>query len=186
MTAIDLQNQLYDFIKPSMPEIIIRVEINNEKEDDVTPQIYFIDESFRKLFAKQRYHKLIHLIPDEFYGKYLGNTHWFELAPGEEAENLDYHDDETIEEIKEPILSILEHKMNFVSLLDNEFIKNNATCKNDFSYSKEILSKLSFSEEDQFDIFHVLMHEGAYCDCEILYNVFRESNYAKKYWTNRS
>jgi Protein of unknown function (DUF2695) len=186
MTALELQNHLNGFIQPAMPEIIIRVEINEEKEDDATHRIYFIDDSFVNLFPKQRYHKLIHLIPDDFFNQHLEQTHWFELAPGEKVDDLDYHDEELIEEIKEPILSILKHKVNFVSLLDNEFIKKNAICKSDFSYSRAILNQLEFSAVDQFDIFHVLMNEGGYCDCEILYNVFRESSYAQKYWAART
>jgi len=46
--------------------------------------------------------------------------------------------------------------------------------------SKQILDAFHFSEQEQFDIFHVLMHEGGFCDCEILYNVFRDSEYAQK------
>lgn len=70
-------------------------------------------------------------------------------------------------------------------LLDREFKSETARCFGDFGYSKKILTSLDFSDEDQFDIFHVLMSEGAYCDCEILFNVFRESEYAKKYWGSR-
>ena len=186
MTALELQNHLYSFIQPQLKEITIKVEINKEEESEIKHRIYFTDHSFLNLYPKQRYHKLIHLIPDEFYHEHLEKTFWFELAPGEESQDLNYHDDETIAEIKEPILSILRYKVNFVSLLDKEFTNNNTLCKGDFALSKEILNQLGFSKEDQFDIFHVLMDEGAYCDCEILYNVFKESNYGQAYWAART
>jgi Protein of unknown function (DUF2695) len=115
----------------------------------------------------------------------LQNTTWFELAPGEKADELDYHDQETIDEIKDAVLLVLKNKIQFVSFLDNEFTLKQAKCFGDFRYSKKILNESGISEEDQFDIFHVLMNEGGYCDCEILYNVFRESEYSKKYWLER-
>ena len=75
--------------------------------------------------------------------------------------------------------------MGFVALLDKEFVLQDAKCFGDFRHSKRILTNLKFSDKDQFDIFHVLMNEGGYCDCEILYNVFRDSEYSKKYWRDR-
>lgn len=128
---------------------------------------------------------MAHLIPSDFYDQNLQNTEWFEIAPNEIPGELDYHEQETIDEIKEPILSILKDKVNFVALLDKKFISENVKCYGDFRHSKRILTDLKFSHEDQFDIFHVLMNEGAYCDCEILYNVFRESEYSKNYWHDR-
>ena len=81
---------------------------------------------------------------------------------------------------------MLKEKTNFVTLLDNEFVYENAKCFGDFKHSKKILNDLNFSEDDQFDIFHVLMNEGGYCDCEILLNVFKESQYSKNYWEQRN
>ncbi len=96
-----------------------------------------------------------------------------------------YHDQETIDEIKEPIISVLNDKVAFVSILDKQFMTETAKCCEEFRHAKSILTNLKFSDEDQFDIFHVLMNEGDYCDCEILYNVIRKSEYAKKYWHDR-
>jgi hypothetical protein len=78
---------------------------------------------------------------------------------------------------------VLKEKTDFVKKLDTLFCSEFAKCFGDFHHSKKILKQLGFSDEKQFDIFHVLMHEGGYCDCEILYNVFRESKYAQKYWS---
>ena len=167
MTPSELEQALYEFIQPSYPNI------------------YFTEEKFKDLYPKQRYHYLIHKIPEEFFELHLKNSFWIELAPGESPGDLDYHDDETIESIKESILSILL-KVGFVTQLDNQFSSGVDTCFGDFRHSKKILAELGFADkEEQFDIFHVLMNEGGYCDCEILFNVFRESEYSKQYWSNR-
>ena len=181
MTALEVQQKLYEFIKPKYPDINIRVEDSSNN----VRQLYFTDDKFALLYPKQRYHYLTQLIPSDFYEQYLQNTEWFELAPNENSDDLNYHDQATIDEIKEPIISILKDKVSFVSLLDKEFISEAVKCYGDFRHSKKILTDLKFSDEGQFDIFHVLMNEGGYCDCEILYNVFRESEYSKKYWRDR-
>lgn len=121
-----------------------------------------------------------------FFEENLKDAIWHELAPHESTEDLNYHDDETIEAIKDAILDILQNKTNFVEALDNIFGKQKINCHGDFSHSKEILLQLGFSQEDQFDIFHVLMGEGAFCDCEILYNIFRDSKYASNYWAKKA
>ena len=181
MTIDDLQNKLYAFTQSSYPDIKIEVRDNADK----TRSIFFTTDKFKYLYPKQRYHYLCHLIPVDFYKENLETAAWFELAPGENTDDLDYHDDETIDEIKETILSVLNDKTDFVSFLDNEFTGNGEKCFGDFRHSKKILTDKGFSDTDQFDIFHVLMKEGAFCDCEILYNVFKESEYSKRYWRNK-
>ena len=181
MTTQELQEKLYEFTKPNYPDIKINVVDTAEN----IRQLYFTDEKFAVLYPKQRYHYLKHLIPSDFYEQQLQVIEWFELAPNENPDELNYHDQETIDEIKEPILSILKNKVGFTALLDKAFISENVKCYGDFRHSKNILTDLNFSVQDQFDIFHVLMNEGGYCDCEILYNVFRESEYSEKYWADR-
>jgi hypothetical protein len=181
MTTEELQEKLYEFIKQSYPYINIKVIDTAEN----VRQLYFTDDKFKVLYPKQRFHYLIHLIPADFFEQNLQKTEWFELAPNENPDDLYYHDQETIDEIKGPIISILKDKVSFVALLDKEFTSESTKCYGDFRHSKSILTELKFSDEDQFDIFHVLMNEGGYCDCEILYNVFRDSEYSKKYWAAR-
>lgn len=181
MTTKELQKKLYEFVQPGFPNI----QINVVDTPDNVRQVYFTDDNFEMLYPKQRYHFLTHLIPADFYDQHLQHTEWFELAPDETIDELDYHDQETIDEIKDVIISLLKDRYNFVSLLDEAFTSKNAACFGDFRHSKKILTELKFSKEDQFDIFHVLMNEGGFCDCEVLYNVFRESKYARKYWSER-
>ena len=181
MTTEQLQEKLYEFVRPSYPDI--KINVVDTKEN--VRHLYLTDDKFEVLYPKQRYHYLTHLIPSDFYDQNLQNTEWFELAPNENPDELDYHDQETIDEIKEPILSILKDKVGFFALLDNKFFSEDIKCFGDFRNSKSILTDLKFSDQDQFDIFHVLMNEGGYCDCEILYNVYRDSEYSKKYWRDR-
>ncbi|CAN5355869.1 hypothetical protein BH11BAC5_BH11BAC5_06200 [soil metagenome] len=182
MNDSELEASLYKFIKPKYPDVEIKVQNGDEN----IRQVFFTANLFKDLYPQQRYHYLSHLIPDDFFEENLVDTEWFELAPGENPDELDYHDDEILEEITEAVLGVLRHKVDFVSILDRRFMKEDALCAGDFSHSKKILTKLDFPAEAQFDIFHVLMKKGGYCDCEILFNVFCESEYAKKYWSTRS
>ena len=67
MTTQELQEKLYEFIKPTYPDIKIKVE---EKAENVR-QLYFTDDKFEVLYPKQRYHYLTHLIPSSFYEQNL-------------------------------------------------------------------------------------------------------------------
>ncbi|MDN3659026.1 DUF2695 domain-containing protein [Ferruginibacter paludis] len=182
MINTEIETSLYRFIKPKYPDVEIKVQ----NSDENIRQVFFTASLFKDLYPQQRYHYLIHLIPGDFIEENLTNTEWFELAPGEDPDELDYHDDEMLEEITESVLGVLQHKVDFVSILDRLFMKEDTACCGDFSHSKKILKQLDFPAEAQFDIFHVLMKKGGYCDCEILFNVFRESEYAQKYWSSRS
>ena len=43
-----------------------------------------------------------------------------------------------------------------------------------------------FTQDELFDVFHVLMDKGGYCDCEILYNAAEESRLKAEYWRARA
>jgi hypothetical protein len=181
MTADSLKNELFNLIKQSYPNIAIKVD----DEADGKRHLYFTEEKFASLFPIQRYHYLMHLIPKDFYEKHLSTAIWHELAPGEQVDELDYHDEETVESIKETILDVIQTKTTFIKQLDSLFTEEKAVCFGDFRHAKQVLSDLSFTTDEQFDIFHVFMSEGGYCDCEILYNTFKETEYSKKYWATR-
>jgi hypothetical protein len=57
-------------------------------------------------------------------------------------------------------------------------------CQGDFSNSKVALLEWGFPESDCDDVFDVLISLGAFCDCEVLYNVAEanrlKSRYCKK------
>lgn len=80
MTTSELEKNLYEFIKPAYPDI----KINVEDTTDNIRQLYFLDDKFEKLYPKQRYHYIVHLIPVDFYEQNLKNTTWFELTLNED------------------------------------------------------------------------------------------------------
>ena len=67
MTTEQLQEKLYEFIRPSYPDIKINVVDTAEN----VRQLYFTDDKFEVLYPKQRYHYLTHLIPSDFYDQNL-------------------------------------------------------------------------------------------------------------------
>ena len=180
MNIPEVQKQLLGYVSASYPNMQIDII-----ESEGKTHIYFTDEKFKDLYPRQRYHYLSHLIPSDFYNSFLSHTIWYELAPHEKPEELDYHNDETINSIKDLILKILKEKTHFIQQLDHQFTIG-AVCHGDYRHAKLLLEKSKFTEPEQFDIFHVLMSEGGYCDCEILYNVFKDSQYARQYWLKRS
>jgi hypothetical protein len=116
----------------------------------------------------------------------LSNSVWFELAPGESPGDLVYSDEELIADITEPIMAIL-NKTSFFATLDEAFTRpeNPAVCEGDFRIAKSILPTNGFFESEYFEVFSVLMAQGGYCDCEILYNVAHGSEFARRFWANR-
>ena len=76
MTKTELQEKLYDFIRPSYPKIRIEVKDGIHNRSD----LYFTDEKFIDLYPKQRYHYLVNLIPKGFFDQFLSETTWYELG----------------------------------------------------------------------------------------------------------
>jgi hypothetical protein len=106
MDCAELRTCLLAFFADSYPNMEIIVEPWREAPGRLA--IYFIEEKFGLIYPRQRYHYVTHLIPTEFQEKWLQNSVWFELAPGEAPEQLDYHDDAVLAEITEPIMDILQ------------------------------------------------------------------------------
>ena len=184
MTPQQIQEALASFIHPSYPEMEIRVEAWTA--DPSRLAIYFRETKFALLYPQQRWHYLNHLIPAEFHDSYLSSSVWFELAPGEQPSDLVYSDEELVANITEPIMSIL-NTTGFFATLDEQFTRpeDPAVCWGDFRVAKSILSTKGFIESEYFDVFSVLMAQGVYCDCEILYNVAEGSEFARRYSANR-
>jgi len=184
MTPQQIQEALATFIHPSYPNMEIRVE--PWADDPSRLAVYFLEPKFALLYPQQRWHYLHHLIPAEFQDRHLSSSVWFELAPGESPGDLMYSDEAAVADITEPIMTIL-NKTSFFATLDEAFTRaeNPAVCCGDFGVAKSILPTKGFFEAEYFDVFSVLMAQGGYCDCEILYNVAHGSEFARRYWANR-
>ena len=184
-----IESGIRGFVRASYPEMVVRAEF--WAKDPSRIALFFIDERFRPLYRRQRHHYLVHLIPKEYYESVLADTVWFELTPEEHPEAVqDDPDDELIASITPDVMAVLREK-GFFAALDEIFCPKSSatpaqTCSGDFRYAKQALQRCAFDESDWSDIFHVLMGQGAFCDCEILYNAATESRLKTQYWQRRS
>jgi hypothetical protein len=159
-------------------------------EDKTRTAIYFVDPKFARIYPLQRYHYLSHLIPAEYQERHLQNTVWFELAPGEKPEQLRYPDEELIAEIAPDVMKCVQAARVFEALDDlfcpKDPAQPRAQCHGDYRHTRPILLSRGFTEEELFDVFHVLMAKGGFCDCEILFNAAEGSRLAAEYWQARA
>jgi hypothetical protein len=179
-----IESEVRGFVQAAYPEMVVRAEYWTEDPSRIA--LFFIDERFRGLYARQRYHYLVQLIPSDYYRSTLADTVWFELAPDERPETIEHPDQELIASIAPDVLGALQQKGLFAALDELLCPANEKSepqeCSGDFRYATRALQACGFEQSDSSDVFHVLMEQGAFCDCEILYNVANESRLKTKYW----
>lgn len=183
-----LEADILGFVRQGYPNITVRVE--PWAADPRKPAVYFTDALFAVLYPAQRYHYLRHLIPEDYYQRHLTETEWFELAPGESPDDLQYADAEVIEDITPDVMRCLAGA-NFFAGLDDVLCPAGETrarqpCHGDYRHARAVLLSRGFREDELYDVFHVLMARGGYCDCEILYNAAEESRLKAEYWRARA
>jgi hypothetical protein len=192
MTPEQIEKDLKAFLSDSYPNISVKVV--PWAEDETRLALYFCEEEFALLYPQQRYHYLIHSIPEEYCEAHLQNTVWFELAPGEKPEDLYYLDEELMESIAPNVLMAVERSGSIAALDDllcpsSQGVKPEE-CHGDFRHFKKVLLEKGFKEEGEFneisDICHVMMSKGGYCDCEVLFNVVETSRLKSQYWKERA
>ncbi|HLW86036.1 MAG TPA: DUF2695 domain-containing protein [Candidatus Sulfotelmatobacter sp.] len=179
-----IESEVRGFLRASYPDIVLRAEYWTHDPSRIA--LYFIEEKFRGLYPRQRYHRLVHLIPADYYRTNLADSVWFELAPGERPEDLVDPDEELIAAIAPDVLGSLQESGFFAALDDLLCPVNSRSqpepCTGDFLRAKQALQACGFEESDWSDVFHVLMGQGGFCDCEILYNAAEESRLKAQYW----
>jgi Protein of unknown function (DUF2695) len=184
-----IESDVRGFVRASYPDMVVRAEYWTPDPSRIA--LFFIDERFRGLYSRQRYHYLVHLIPKDYYDSFLADTLWFELTPGERVEDIEEDPDEDlIESITPDVLRSLQER-GFFAELDDVFCPPNSmtpahACFGDFRHAKRTLQHCGFEESDWSDVFHVLMGQGAFCDCEILYSAATESRLKSQYWQRRA
>ena len=181
----ELRAELLRVLRVRYPAI--EVEVAPWEEDPGRLAIRFIEPRFAGLYQRQRYHQLMQLIPAELYERELSNAIWFELAPGERPEELRSDDEELTEDIAPAVLGVLARQRVFEALDDllcpqDEQAPREA-CVGDFRHTRRILEARGHDAEAQFDVFHVLMARGGFCDCEILANVADASRFRERFWS---
>jgi hypothetical protein len=183
-----LETDIRDFVRRAYPNIAVRVEPWSAAPGRLA--VYFTEAQFASLYPAQRYHYLRHLIPADYYDRHLADTEWFELAPGERPEDLEYPDAELIADITPDVMRCLAGAAVFPALDDllcpSDGSQPRQPCHGDYRHARAILSARGFRQDELFDVFHVLMAQGGYCDCEILYNVVEESRLKAEYWRARA
>lgn len=184
LTSDRLASELKAFVAGSYPKM--HVQVVPAEVDPDRAYVFFVDAKFADLYPYQRWHYLAHLIPAEYQTAHLQNSIWFELAPGEDPDDLRYPDNELIESIAADVLKCLTVSRFFESLDEvmcpEDAGRQRVRCWGDFRNSRLILIRSGFKEEELFDVFHVLMQQGGFCDCEILYNVAEQSRLKAEYW----
>ncbi|MFL5493405.1 MAG: DUF2695 domain-containing protein [Gemmatimonadales bacterium] len=170
------------------PNIQVRVE--PWTADPTRPAVYFTEAQFASLYPAQRYHYLRNLIPEDYYERHLTDSEWFELAPGERPEDLEYPDAELITDITSDVMRSLSGAGIFDALDDvlcpADRSDPRRQCYGDYRHARAVLLARGFRDDELFDVFHVLMARGGYCDCEILYNVVEGSRLKTEYWQARA
>ena len=188
MNLQQLESDIRDFVRRAYPNIDVRVE--PWTADPTRPAVYFTEARFASLYPAQRYHYLRHLIPEDYYERHLTDSEWFELAPGERAEDLEYPDAELIAEITPDVMRRLFGARIFEALDDvlcpADTSDPRRPCYGDYRHARAVLLARGFRDDELFDVFHVLMARGGYCDCEILYNAVEGSRLQAEYWKARA
>ena len=105
MNFQQLETDIREFVRRAYPNIEVRVE--PWADDRTRAAVYFTEAQFAVLYPAQRYHYLRHLIPDDYYERHLKDSEWFELAPGERPDDLEYPDDELIADITPDVMRAL-------------------------------------------------------------------------------
>jgi len=188
MSPADLRLNLLEFVRNVYPDM--QISVAPWTEDPARLAISFVDPNFGALYPAQRYHYLAHLIPQDFWDQYLSDTIWFELAPGETPDDLEYPDDELIASITPDVMRLLVRSRAIETLDDLLCPPSPETppvrCHGDYRHARQALLARGFTEAELFDVLHVLMARGGFCDCEILYNAVEESRLKAEYWTARA
>ncbi len=188
MDLRQLETDIHAFVRRAYPNIEVRVE--PWTADPTRPAVYFTEAQFATLYPAQRYHYLRHLIPADYYDRHLTDSEWFELAPGERPEDLAYPDADLIADIAPDVMRCLAGAKVFEALDDvlcpADGSHPRQPCHGDCRPARAALLARRFREDELFDVFHVLMARGGYCDCEILYNAVEESRLKAEYWRARA
>src|SRR5262245_58709918 len=133
-----IESDVREFVRASYPAMTVRAEY--WAKDTSRIALFFVDERFRGLYPRQRYHYLVHLIPKDYYS-FLTDTVWFELTPGERPEDVEIDpDEELIASITPDVLSSLRERGFFVAL-DEMFYPANSMappqiCSGDFRHAR--------------------------------------------------
>lgn len=163
-----LQAKLAQMLSKKFPGITIEVG-HSARWDRIA--LTFRWAGFDDLLAEERFHRLFHEIGEGFYEKHLRGCVWFELGSSESIEDFLKLPRSADVQAKEPrIIKKLTEAGFFEALAKALGAEPTARCGGDFSAVRRILAAKQFTRAALRDVLLVLMHNGAFCDCEALFN----------------
>lgn len=100
-----------------------------------------------------------------------------------------WRDQAFADSIAQEVLAVLARD-RFFERLDDRFCPSvpnqvRTQCGHSFEISRVILKDIGMDNEEIEDVLAVLRSRGACCDCEVLFNVVRESRLRAEYWKAR-
>ena len=104
-------------------------------------------------------------------------------------DDSEWRDQTFADSIADTVLAVLERE-RFFERLDDRFcprasMERRAECGHSFQISTQILENIGMDQEEIEDVLAVLRSRGGCCDCEVLYNVAKESRLRAEHWKAR-
>lgn len=169
---VDVQSQLQAFLAAAFGEV--KVEIGDNIHYRGT-NVVVTSPAFAGLLPEQRYYHIVRAIPPDFYEMYLrGGVVWFELAPGESAQQymrMPRSEDVVAEEDR--ILANLSRIDFFDKLQRRLAAEPPATGLGGFRAARALLAEARMSEKQIENACLLFIHLGAYDDADILSHVMQ-------------
>ena len=135
---------------------------------------------FASLLPEERFHRLVGAIPAEFREARLAGFVWVELAPDEDIDAfLKLPRSEDIANEEATIYAGLSEVRFFAALANMMGRAPGKKCGGDFERVQFVLSAKGYSPGRIRDAKLVFIHQGTYCDCQVLQTA--EAELAKLY-----
>ncbi|MCK4658916.1 MAG: DUF2695 domain-containing protein [Phycisphaerae bacterium] len=164
----ELQGKLTRLLTDKFPGITVEVA---HGERWGRTMLTFRWSGFDDLLPEERFHRLFRIIPEDFYEKHLRGCVWFELGSTESVEAfLKLPRSEDVQGKERQVIQRLTKVKFFASLMEELGADPMAACAGDFSTTRRILAARRFGKTALRNTLLVLMRNGAYCDCEALFN----------------
>ena len=164
----ELQAKLTRLLAEKFPGITI--EVGRSEQWDRTA-LTFRWEGFDGLLPEERFHRLFHSIPEDVYEKHLQGCVWHELGGRESIEQfLKLPRSEDVRDREPRVIRKLTGIRFFEALAEALGEEPTSRCGGDFSTVRRILAAKKLSKPALRDALLVLMRNGAFCDCEALFN----------------
>ncbi|MFH0981732.1 MAG: DUF2695 domain-containing protein [Planctomycetota bacterium] len=163
-----LQAKLAHLLARKFPGITVEVG-NSERWDRTAVTVRWA--GFDELLPEERFHRLFHSVPEDFYKRHLAGCVWFELGSRESLADFLKLPRSNDVQGKEPEVIQRLAKVGFFEALAAELgAQPTSRCGGDFSAVRRILAAKKFAQSALRDALLVLMRNGAFCDCEALFN----------------